>query len=90
MTNERVDKVGNIAHNGDVFMVSTGNGWRPTMDEYTEAVDEMRAQADADTTLDPNFYEWSSSERTYVAIREQAYRIARHFEWRLEGGSLYD
>jgi len=31
---------------------------------------------------------WSLEERNYMAIKEQAYRIARNYGWTIEGGRM--
>jgi SPP1 gp7 family putative phage head morphogenesis protein len=88
LCNPRVDAIGNVARNGDVFVARIGDGIRPTRDDFDAAVDRIRTEVDHDLLDDPDFWDWSFEERNYAAIREQAFRIAREFKWTLEGGSL--
>lgn len=77
-----------IASNGDVFSVTIGNGYRPSKEEFTDAMKYIQMDVDS-SILDREEAElWSPEERTYAAIREQAYRIAREFGWSLKGGRL--
>lgn len=88
MLNKNVAKIGNIAYNGDAYIASVGDGWVPSEDEFNEAINIISARADADIQEHPDFWYWSVEERNYMAIREQAYQIAREFGWKLEGGRI--
>jgi len=83
-----IDKISVVAHNKDVFSVYVGDGWRPMEKEFNEAVSMISRNVNFDVMDFPGFDDWTIQERTYVAIREQAFRIARQFKWTLEGGSL--
>ncbi|MDR0249509.1 MAG: hypothetical protein LBI44_07670 [Oscillospiraceae bacterium] len=85
---DKVDRISVIAHNGDTFSVYVGHGWIPTREEYRQAAKEISNEVDRDAHNIPEFTEWSVDERNYAGIREQAYRIVRHFKWTMEGGSL--
>ena len=50
--------------------------------------DGISEQVNRDMIDDPDFFDWSIEERNYMAIREQAYRIARYYGWTLEGGRI--
>ena len=69
-------------------MAYVGYGYRPSEDEFEEVLAEIGRTVDADMLDDPDFFSWSPEELTYMAIREQAYRICRYFEWTLEGGRI--
>ena len=88
LLNEKVDSIGNITINGDVFEASVGYGYIPTLDEYNEAVDRIRHEVIEDLIYRDDFVEMSPSERNYVTIREETYRIAREFGWSLKGGRI--
>ena len=88
LTRENVESVTVITSDQSVFVASIGNGWRPTPEEFDEAVRVIGAETDQALMDVPSFFSWSLAERNYAAIRERAYRIARFFEWRLEGGKL--
>ena len=86
LLNEKVDKIGVIGYNADTYVAYIGYGERPDIEEFKSVVSDIAVEVDADMRLEPNFYEWTVEERNYMAIREQAYRIARYFGWTLEGG----
>lgn len=86
LLNEKVDKIGVIGYNNDTYMAYIGNGWIPSNAEFDDAVKRIRNDATMAIMEDPNFYNWSVAERNYMAIREQAYRLALEFGWTLEGG----
>lgn len=92
LCNERVDEIANIASNKDVFVARIGDGWRPTNEEYSEAVARIESEVNMDIISNPEGYglsfDSSPQERNYVGIREQAYRIAREFGWQIEAGNI--
>lgn len=88
LLDERVEKIGVIGYNGDVFMAYIGDGIVPDLDEFDSVVKDIAKEVNISLIDDPNYFEWSIPERNYMAIREQAYRIARHFEWTMEGGRI--
>ncbi|MBQ9611530.1 MAG: hypothetical protein IJV14_02930 [Lachnospiraceae bacterium] len=88
LTRENVEKISVIAGNGDVFVSYIGYGYRPDLEEYKEVLKEVMAEANMAVMDYPGFSEWSFEQRTYMAIREQAYLVARRFGWTLEGGRL--
>ncbi len=90
LLDERVESIGNISYNGDVFRVSAGYGVRPTVEEYMSIKEEVSRQATTDIMEHPDFYDWTIEERNYMAIREQMYLLARRFGWTIEGGRLFE
>ena len=88
LCNEQVDAVGNIAINGDTCICRIGNGIRPTEDEFNEDKKRIAKEVDSDMLEMAIEHNWTPEETTYMAIKEQAFRIARHYEWELEGGRL--
>lgn len=83
-----VDKIGVIGYNGDAYMAYVGDGEMPSLDVFDSVVTDIANTVNRDLIQDSNFFEWSIEERNYMAIREQAYRIAREFGWTLEGGRI--
>lgn len=69
-------------------MAYVGDGEMPSLDVFDSVVTDIANTVNRDLIQDPNFFEWSIEERNYMAIREQAYRIAREFGWTLEGGRI--
>ncbi len=88
LLNSKVEKIGSIAHNKDVYLAYVGSGWVPTDKEYAATVSIISGEVMRDIAQAPDFLELTEAERNYVFCKEQAYRIARHFEWTLEGGKL--
>lgn len=86
LLDKKVDKIGVIGYNNDIFMAYIGNGERPSLEEFSDIVDEIKREVTLSIRDYPNFYDWTVAERQYMAVREQAYRIARHFGWTMEGG----
>jgi hypothetical protein len=88
LLNKNVAKIGNIAYNNDVFIASVGNGWVPTVDEFNETVQNISDEVDEQFLFSEEYEAYTPAERAYMAIREQSFRIARHFKWTMEGGSI--
>lgn len=90
LLDERVEKIGVIGYNGDAYMAYIGDGDFPSVDELQSVARDIAREVDADMLDNPEFFDWSVDERNYMCIREQAYRIARYFNWTLEGGRIND
>ena len=88
LCSEQVDTIGNIAINGDTYICRLGSGIRPTEKEFDEDKRRIAKEVDSDILEQAIINNWAPEEATYMAIREQAYRIARNYEWELEGGHL--
>ncbi len=88
LTNPGVNRMTVIASNGDVFSVCVGDGDRPTAGEFDDVMGWLRNDVDVGMVDWPEYFDWTPQELNYMSIREQAFRIARHFKWRLEGGKL--
>ena len=88
LLNEKVEKIGSIGYNGDVYIAYNNYGITPTSEEFDDFVRDLSVEVNTDISNDPDFYHWSFLERNYMAIREQAYRIVRFFEWKMEGGRI--
>ena len=86
MCRENVVRISVITGDDSIFSVSIGNGYRPDVNEFDEIVANIRNRVDIELLDHPDFCEWTPEERSYMAIREQAYQIARYFEWNMEGG----
>ena len=84
----KVDEVGVVTNNRDVFIARIGDGWVPTAEEFGEFVKTVAREIDSELPFMPGFNELSLEERNYIAIREQAYRICREYGWSLDGGKL--
>ena len=83
-----VDRISVITKGREVYSASIGEGWRPTIEEYKEALNIIRPDVDESLFNEPGFFDWSEEQRFYMMVREQAVRIARYFKWTLEGGAL--
>ena len=88
---DKVDSVGVITGNGDVFSVSINGGYRPTFDDFDVYFDdEWQTKFDKNMEEYSGFWEWTPEERIYMTVREQFYTVCREFGWRMEGGRLND
>ena len=88
LTHPGVKRMTVIASNGDVFSVCVGDGDRPTAGEFDDVMDWLRDDVDVGMVDWLEYFDWTPQELNYMSIREQAFRIARHFKWHLEGGKL--
>lgn len=71
-------------------MCYIGDGDRPTLTEFLATKRMLENEANNTVVALPDFFSWTMEERNYMAIREQAYRIAQHFGWTMEGGRIDD
>ena len=72
----KVDKIGVIGYNNNVYMCYIGDGDRPTLTEFLATKRMLENEANNTVVALPDFFSWTMEERNYMAIREQAYRIA--------------
>ncbi|MBO5957536.1 MAG: hypothetical protein J6Q39_08275 [Bacteroidales bacterium] len=84
----RVDKIGVIGYNSDVYMAYVGSGEIPSVEEFDMMAESIGRAVNYEIIEHPNFFDWTIEERNYMAIREQAYRIAQNYGWTLEGGRI--
>ena len=88
LLNKNIDRVSVISYNKDVFSVWVGDGWIPTKNEFEDITLSIKGKTRIDVLNLPEFDDLTIGERNNAAIREQAFQIARHFKWTMEGGSL--
>ena len=88
LTIDKVDKIGVISNNGDVWVVEIGNGYRPTLDELEETASRIKREVLIDIQNHPDYFDWTPEERCYMVTREKFYRIAREYEWKAMGGDI--
>lgn len=90
LTNKNVEKIGVVSYNGDAWMAYVGDGDTPTGEEFDSVVSSIRMEVDMDVCANYGAGEVSENDLQYIAIREQFFRICRHFKWTAEGGNLYE
>jgi hypothetical protein len=88
LVNPKVDAIGNVTMNEDVFIVEIGNGYRPTEEELKEVIDRIEVEVENEIIWTDAFQNAKKSERQYMTTREVAYRIAREFKFTMRGGPL--
>ena len=88
LLNPNVEKVAVITPESKVAVASVGYGYRPDMSEFADTARRIRMDADMSLFEIPGFEDWTKEERFLYYASEQCYRIARAFEWRIEGGEL--
>ena len=86
LLNEQVSKIGVIGSNGDAYTCYIGYGDRPSTAEFDVIVKELANDANRTIMDDANFFSWTLAERNYMGIKEQAFRIARQFNWTIREG----
>lgn len=77
-----------IGYNGDAYCAYVGSGWKPSVDEFSQDLMRIAAEADEAVMSNPDFFSWDYDERIYMAVKEQAYLIARNDGWTIEGGRM--
>jgi hypothetical protein len=90
LTVEKVEKIGVISGNGDTWIVTIGNGYRPTKKELIEISDSVRKELEEEMINYPGMKELTPEEMNYMLIREKFFRITRHFKWDVMGGDIND
>ena len=65
-----------------------GSGWKPGVDEFSQDLMRIATEADEAVMSNPDFFSWDYDERIYLAVKEQAYLIARSYGWTIEGGRI--
>lgn len=89
LLNPSIHRISVVTSDGRIFSATRGDTIdMPSLQEYRSFVESLAFEVDFDLMSHPEFYDWSVERRFYEAVKEQAYRIARHFKWRLEGGAL--
>ena len=88
LTRDLIDEIGVITYNNDVYTVSIGDGYRPSIDEYWEYADELRKAVDQDILEWPDSEMWTPEQRIYMATREQFYRTCIHYGWTMRGSRI--
>ncbi len=71
-----------------VLSAEINDGVIPSFDEYQAFVLPLKSEIDFYMIEMPDFDAWSEEQRFLESSYEEAFRIARNFKWRLEGGTL--
>ncbi len=85
---EKVDTIGVITQNRDIFVVTVGDGYIPTESEYWKIANNARHYAETSVISKYNIGNLSEKQIEYLIIREKNIEIIRQFGWRIEGGKL--
>ena len=88
LTLDKVNRVGVISGNGDVWIVDVSDGFRPSLKELEDQIKDIVKEVSLDLQEDPSFWDWTPEERNYMFIREKMYRVAKENKWKLMGGRL--
>ena len=89
LLNPNVEKVAVITPQSKIAVAFVGYGYRPDMLEFNEAAYQIQMDVGMEIFDNPSFETMSVQERNTFAINEKAYRLARRFEWNMEGGEFY-
>ena len=88
LLNPRISKIAVITPDCNICAASVKTGYRPDETEFTCISNRIQAEAGMELFDRFSFDGLSILERNALAINECAYRIARYFEWKIEGGGL--
>ena len=86
LSNPRVESVGNINNCGDVFIVSVGDGEKPTAREIVDKYNEL--YQDLSKSMRDELEPYTEQERTYLLDKEIFYWLTRHFKWDVQGRNI--
>ena len=87
LTNPNIDSIMNIAGNGDAYLVNT-RGYHPDKDEFIDVELNIRRDVNAEIAVKALDEGWTPDEATYMAIKEELFRLCRYFGWQMFGGRL--
>ena len=90
LLNPNVEKIGVVSYNRDAWMAYVGGGHVPMGEEFDSVVTSIRREVEMDVYANYGVGEVSKNDLIYMAIREQFFRVCRHFKWTAEGGYLYE
>ena len=88
LTRENVDEIGVTALNGDVFIVSRGDGELVSAEVFDQESARISKNVNLELMEYDDFFEWPMPQRNYMAIREQFFQICREFGWTMKGGKI--
>ena len=85
---EKVDVIGVVTKNQDVFVVTIGDGYIPDRKEFEQITRNARTVAERNVIEQYNLDTLSEKQIEYLIIREKNIEIIRQLGWRIEGGKL--
>ncbi|MDD7138846.1 MAG: hypothetical protein PUH73_00955 [Clostridium sp.] len=90
LLNPNVEKIGVVSYNGDAWMAYVGGGYVPNGEEFDDVVKNIGREVDEYVGANYGAMLIPQNDLLYTAIREQFFRVCRHFKWTAEGGYLYE
>lgn len=89
LLNKNVEEIGVISINGDTYTVTVGDGANIGLEEFDRVAESIRAEV-TNTIMDDydDFFEWTETERNYIASKETFFRVVQHFGFRAKGGNI--
>ena len=88
LLNPQISKIAVITPNCNICVASAESGYRPEENEFTCISNRIQVEVGTELLDRLLFEDISIKERNALAINECAYRIARYFKWKIEGGGL--
>ena len=85
---EKVNEIGVVTRNNDVFRVSVGDGYIPTKEEFWSVVRKASIDAEKLVIEKYDISKLTENELNYLYIREKNIEIIHQLGWRVEGGKL--
>ena len=84
----KVDEIGVVTRNSDVYVVTIGDGFIPEETEYWSIARNARLQADRLVLEKYDISDLTEKQIEYLVIREKNMEIIHQLGWRIEGGKL--
>ena len=84
----RISRIVVISSDNSVCAAFVGNGYRPDEETFQNIAYQIYMETGVASFDNPAFEKLSIRERNTWAINERSYRLARYFEWTIEGGRL--
>ncbi len=84
----KVDVIGVVTRNGDVFCVTVGEGFIPEENEFWAIAKKAGAHARRFVADNYDLSTLTEKDAEYLVIREKNIEIIRQLGWRVEGGKL--
>lgn len=85
---EKVNEIGVVSRNKDVFRVYVGDGYIPTEEEYWNIVRKTGIEAERTVARNYDISTLTENELNYLYIRTKNIEIIHKLGWRVEGGKL--
>ena len=88
VSDEKVDEIGVLTRNGDIFTVTLGDGYIPSEAEFQRVATDAATFARRYVVDNYDLSKLSEKEVEYLFIRTKNIEIIQQLGWRIEGGKI--